>query len=55
MPRWDPALTPDFAPPSKNSLLATRILAAPDTVDCARMTVKLPEPPLAWLARRGHV
>lgn len=55
MPRRVQESTPDIAPPTENRLLATRILAAPDIVDRARVTVNLAESPLAWLARRGHV
>jgi hypothetical protein len=47
--------THDVAPPTENRLLATRILAAPDIIDRARVTVNLAESPLAWLVRRGHV
>lgn len=55
MPRNAPAASPDIAPPTENRLLAMRILATPDIVDRARVTVNLAESPLAWLARRGHV
>jgi hypothetical protein len=50
-----PETAPAIAPPTENRLLATRILAAPDMVDRARVTVNLAESPLAWLVRRGHV
>ncbi|WP_017669386.1 DUF6456 domain-containing protein [Sandarakinorhabdus sp. AAP62] len=55
MPRRASAASPDIAAPTENRLLATRILATPDIVDRARVTVNLAESPLAWLVRRGHV
>lgn len=56
MPKPRPqAIEADVLPLAENRLLATRILASPDVIDRARVTVNLAEQPLAWLARRGHV
>ena len=55
MPKTAREITADVAPLTENRLLTTRILAGPDIVDRARVTVNLAESPLAWLARRGHI